>query len=129
MADDTETPAGELVPNDGLTDLQREGARLAAEGWSGKQIASELQVAPETVSRWRKLPAFNRAVLGYHEHAAEATRARLVQLIEQGLDKLEDLMNYPADKRIQLRAAIALLELAGVQRVMRAAARSHDDTE
>ena len=127
MTDDTETPGGELVPNDGLTDLQREGARMAAEGWRGVDIAEHLQVAPETVSRWRKLPAFNHAVLRYHDHAAVATRARLVSMIEQSLDKLEDLMNYPHDKRIQLRAATALLELSGVQRVMRASARTDDE--
>lgn len=125
MTDDTES--GELQPRDGLTDLQREGARLAAEGWLGKQIARELEVAPETVSRWRKIPAFNRAILNHHEYAAIATRARLVQLIETAIDELEELVTYRHDASIRLRAAKCVLEVAGVQRVMRAAANSDDE--
>ena len=120
---DEETDNGELQPNDGLTNLQREGARLAAEGWRGVDIASELQVAPETVSRWRKLPAYSQAVLQHHEAASLATRARLAELIEQSLDTLEELMGYRYDRRIQLRAATALLQLAGVNRIMRQASR------
>jgi DNA-binding NarL/FixJ family response regulator len=48
--------SGEVVGLDGLTDQQREGARLAAAGWRGVDIAEHLDVAPETVSRWRKKP-------------------------------------------------------------------------
>lgn len=121
MSDDTTSEGGELQPNDGLTDLQRAGARLAAEGWTGKAIATELQVAPETVSRWRKLPAYNKAVLKHHEFASLSTRARIAELIEESLDALEELMDRHQDPRIRLRAATTLLQLANVGGMVKAA--------
>lgn len=48
--------SGEVIGIDGLSGQQREGARLAAAGWRGVDIAEHLGVAQETVSRWRKKP-------------------------------------------------------------------------
>ena len=49
--------SGEVIGIDGLTDQQREGARLAAGAGRSVDIAEQIGVAQETVSPWRKKPS------------------------------------------------------------------------
>lgn len=109
---------------DGLTDQQRRGAELAAAGWSGADIARELQVRPETVSRWRKLPAWQAAVDGILSEAREAIGARVMELSERALDELEQLVSYRHNPSIRLRACIEMVRLAGVGRAVSSGQRS-----
>ncbi|WP_295538266.1 hypothetical protein [uncultured Thiohalocapsa sp.] len=108
---------------DGLTDQQRRGAELAAAGWAGVDIASELNVRPETVSRWRKLPAWQAA----HEAVVAEVRGELegalTELAGAALGELEQLLTYRHDPGIRLRAATALLQMAGVGRAQRGTSR------
>lgn len=103
---------------DRLTDQQREGARLAAQGCTGRAIAEALGVRQETVSRWRKLPAWQAALDAMLAEARSALSGRLMDMSEAALDRLERLLDYPHDAGVRLRAAVAVLQLAGVARAV-----------
>lgn len=108
--------SGEVIGIDGLTDQQREGARLAATGWRGVDIAEHLGVAQETVSRWRKKPEYVAAIEAILSEARLEVAGRMADLTDKALDVIEDTLDYKYDRRVRLRAAIALLQLSGVGR-------------
>ncbi len=113
MSDDD---TGPVNIEDGLTDTQRQGAALAAAGWQGVDIAAELGVRPETVSRWRRLPAWLAAVESYSRERRAKLNDRAVALAGDALAELESLLHYGADPHIRLRAAVSVLTLTGFAR-------------
>jgi hypothetical protein len=110
--------SGEVVGLDGLTDQQREGARLAAAGWRGVDIAEHLDVAPETVSRWRKKPEYVAAIEAILSEARSEVAGRMVELTDKALDVVEQTLEHPFDRALKLRAAVALLQVSGIGRAM-----------
>ena len=50
---------------------------LVAQGVSGKDIASRLKIAEETVSRWKKLPEFKAEVNQLLKECREETQHKL----------------------------------------------------
>lgn len=108
---DTTDPVG---IEDGLTDQQRRGAELAAAGWSGVDIAHELGIRPETVSRWRRLPQWQAALEAITSEVRGELQASLHDLAGKALAELEALVEYRHNPTIRLRAAVALLQMAGV---------------
>ena len=109
-----------VVGIDGLSDTQREGARLAAQGWRGVDIADHLGVAQETVSRWRRKPEYIAAIEGHLADSRAEVTGRMGDMVQKALDVVEELLDYQYDKALKLRAAIALLQLAGIGRSMTA---------
>lgn len=118
MSDDTEADTGPVNITNGLTDQQQRGAELAAAGWSGVNIAAELGVRQETVSRWRKLPAWQAAVDAITGEVRAEISGRLMDLSQAALDELEQLIHYKFDSSLRLRACIAMLQLSGVGRAI-----------
>jgi hypothetical protein len=114
--------SGEVVGLDGLTDQQREGARLAAAGWRGIDIAEHLDVTPETVSRWRKKPEYIAAIEAILSEARSEVAGRMIELTDKALGVMDDMLEYRYDSSLKLRAAIALLQIAGIGRAMSTAA-------
>lgn len=110
--------SGEVIGIDGLTDQQREGARLAATGWRGVDIAEHLDVAPETVSRWRQKPEYIAAIEAVLSEARAETVGRLADLTDKALDVIDEMLEYRYDKSLKLRAAVALLQISGIGRAM-----------
>jgi hypothetical protein len=110
--------SGEVIGIDGLTDQQREGARLAAAGWRGVDIAEHLDVAPETVSRWRKKPEYVAAIEAILSEARSEVAGRMVELTDKALDVVEQTLEHPFDRALKLRAAVALLQISGIGRAM-----------
>lgn len=109
--------SGEVIGIDGLTDQQREGARLAAAGWRGVDIAEHLGVAQETVSRWRKKPEYVTAIEAILREARLEVAGRMLGLTDKALEVIEGTLDYKYDRHVMLRAAIALLQLSGSGRV------------
>jgi hypothetical protein len=112
--------SGEVIGIDGLTDQQREGARLAAAGWRGVDIAEHLDVAPETVSRWRKKPEYIAAIEAILSEARSEVAGRMVEMTDKALDVLDGMLDIRYHSSLRLRAAIALLQISGIGRVMSA---------
>jgi hypothetical protein len=81
------------------------------------------------VSRWRRRQEYLRAIEKHHSEAAEQLSGRLVELANQALDQLESLLDYSYQKNIQLRAAIAICDLAGIGRIAKARAGGRPKTD
>jgi hypothetical protein len=111
---------GPVRIDSGLTNQQQKGAELAAAGWSGVHIAEELGVRPETVSRWRKLPAWQAEVDRILFQARAELGGRIIELSQVALDEIEKLLRYPHNASVRLRASVAMLQIAQAGRVMNA---------
>jgi len=55
-----------------INERQRLAAQLAASGKTGREIAAELDVAPETVSRWRSDEHFAAELNAFRNDAVDA---------------------------------------------------------
>jgi hypothetical protein len=104
-----------------LSPKQLLAARLAAQGKSGGQIATACGVRPETVSRWRKLPAWVRAVDEAVGDGGATLSAELADyngavaaLVWKALDVLDREMSC-CDEKIRVSAAATVLRLLGAQ--------------
>jgi hypothetical protein len=112
--------SAEVIGEDGFTDQQREGARPAAAGWRGIDISEHLDVAPETVSRWRKKPEYIAAIESILERGAVRGSEPYGRADGQALDVIEQTLEHRYDSALKLRAAVALLQISGIGRVMSA---------
>jgi hypothetical protein len=77
-----------------------------------------LDVAPETVSRWRKKPEYVAAIEAILNEARSEVAGRMVELTNKALDVVEQTLEYPFDRALKLRAAVALLQISGIGRAM-----------
>ena len=82
---------------------------LVAQGVSGKDIANKLNVAKETISRWRKLPEFQAEVNALLKECRDETQHKLRSLVNTALEVVKDeLENKNSDQRITI--ALKLLQ-------------------
>jgi transcriptional regulator len=114
--------SAEVIGIDGLTDQQCEGARLAATGWRGVDIADHLDVASETVSRWRKKAEYIAAIEAILSEVRSEVAGRMVELADKALDVIDETLDHAYDRSLKLRAAVALLQISGIGRAMSTAA-------
>jgi transposase len=97
-----------------LNNNQLLAVQMLASGMNGRDIAKELKVRPETLSRWKAEPEFEAAVNYIVVGAQEATRAKLSQLSEQALQVIEDVLNdSEAQASTKLSAAFKVLDRVG----------------
>ena len=74
---------------------------LVAQGVSGKDIANKLNVAKETISRWKKIPEFQAEVNKLLKEYREETQHKLRSLINIALEVVrEDLENTNSEQRL-----------------------------
>jgi transposase len=74
---------------------------LVAQGVSGKDIANKLNVAKETVSRWKKTPEFQAEVNKLLKEYREETQHKLRSLVNMALEVVrEDLENANSEQRL-----------------------------
>jgi len=97
-----------------LTNQQREGAILAAKGFSCKKISQQLNVRQETVSRWKNLPDYQELVYLTAEESRQIMIQRVGGLVEKALDTIEHTMTAFGDPKLRFNAALKVLEIAGV---------------
>jgi hypothetical protein len=112
--------SGEVIGIDGLTKQQREGARLAAAGWRGVDIAKHLDVAPGTVSRWREKPEYVAVIEAIVAEAQAAVGRRMADLTNKALDVIDEMLDYRYDQRMKLQAALVVLRIASAGRAFSA---------
>ena len=76
---------------------------LVAQGVSGKEIAEQLSVAKETVSRWKQLPEFQARVNSILMECREDTQQQLRYVIGLSLSIIqEELQNINSSTRVGL---------------------------
>jgi hypothetical protein len=94
-----------------LEPKQVEALDLLLSGSTVTEAAAALDLARETVSRWRNRdPAFIAAHNAALQSAWDATHGRLVNARGKAIDRLADLLDSE-DQATALRAAVALVRL------------------
>lgn len=98
-----------------LSPQQHQAALLLAEGRAGREVAEALEVAPETISRWKQLPEFEVVINGCLVEARDAARLKLRTLASRAVAVFEELLcNQQLDPKVRLTAATQLLKLLDV---------------
>ncbi len=96
-----------------LNENQLLATHLVAIGKSGKQIAGELSVAEETISRWKQLPDFQAEINAILLECRDNVKQRLRNLLTHSLDLLEEEMNNP-ESRHRVNIALKMLQLVRI---------------
>ncbi len=84
-----------------------------AMGLSNRQIAKELNVAEETICRWKQTPEFQAEVNAILLECRGNTKQRLRNLLTNSLDLLEAEMNNP-ESRHRVNIALKMLQLVRI---------------
>ena len=86
-----------------LNENQLLAVHLVAQGRSGKEIAQELSVTEETVSRWKKQPAFIALVNDLLGQLRDTTQQKMRNLVLLALEILEkELFNEGNKNRVNI---------------------------
>ena len=90
-----------------LNENQLLAVQLVAQGRSGKEIAQELSVTEETISRWKKQPAFIALVNDLLGQLRDATQQKMRNLVLLSLEILEkELFNEGNKNRVNIALKI-----------------------
>lgn len=93
------------------SDRKHIAALRTAGGARARDIAKELEVRPETVSRWRQEPAFQAFVAHYRREILQAAADRMRSLTNKAVATIEGILDNPdAPPEDRLRAAKLILE-------------------
>ena len=86
-----------------LNENQLLAVQLVVQGRSGKEIAKELSVTEETISRWKKQPAFIALVNELLEQLRDTTQQKMRNLVLTALEILEkELCNESNKNRVNI---------------------------
>ena len=86
-----------------LNENQLLAVQLVAQGRSGKEIAKELSVTEETISRWKKQPAFIALVNDLLGQLRDTTQQKMRNLVLLALEILEkELFNEDNKNRVNI---------------------------
>ena len=88
-----------------LNENQLLAVQLVAQGRSGREIAKQLSVTEETISRWKKQPIFIASVNEILGQLREGIQQKMRNLVFQALEILETELS---DKENKNKANIAL---------------------
>lgn len=97
-----------------LEGRQLQAVVLLASGCPAKDIATELQVSPQTISAWRAQPAFRDALNNLKVQCLRSARDNLRTLSVDATSELARLMKHAKSERVRLQAAVAVLRGVGV---------------
>ena len=90
-----------------LNENQLLAVQLVAQGRSGKEIAQELSVTEETISRWKKRPAFIALVNELLGQLRDTTQQKMRNLVFTALEILEkELFNEGNKNRVNIALKI-----------------------
>lgn len=86
-----------------LNQNQLLAVQLVAQGRSGKEIAQELSVTEETISRWKKQPAFIALVNDLLGQLRDTTQQKMRNIVLLALEILEkELFNKGNKNRVNI---------------------------
>ena len=88
-----------------LNENQLLAVQLVAQGRSGREIAKQLSVTEETISRWKKQPIFIASVNEILGQLSDGIQQKMRNLIFQALEILETELS---DKENKNKANLAL---------------------
>jgi hypothetical protein len=98
-----------------LNENQLLAVQMLAAGQSGRTVAKQLGVTPETVSRWRQNPLFNEQLNIALWEMYDITKQRLSGMATKALDAIEEAFDaetiQPKDR---FTMGLKMLELCGI---------------
>ena len=90
-----------------LNNNQLIAVQLVAQGKTGKFISQHLNVAEETISRWRKKPEFIASVNGMLNQLRDSTQQKMRNILHLSLEVLEkELMKENSTINVNLALKI-----------------------
>ena len=96
-----------------LKENQIIATQKVAMGLTNRQIAKELNVAEETICRWKQTPEFQAEVNAILLECRNNAKQRLRNLLTNSLDLLEAEMNNP-EFRHRVNIALRMLQLVRI---------------
>ncbi len=101
----------------GLNDRQLRAVYLTAQGETGIAIAEEIGITPQTVSEWRRLPAFQAACNRLRQDTVVSVRDGLREAGMTAVEALAEVMKEgPASARVAAASKVLdLLNVANIQ--------------
>ena len=96
-----------------LKENQIIATQKVAMGLTNRQIAKELNVAEETICRWKQTPEFQAEVNAILLECRDNTKQRLRNLLIHSLDLLEEEINNP-ESRHRVNIALKMLQLVRI---------------
>ena len=100
-----------------LKENQIIATQKVAMGLTNRQIAKELNVAEETICRWKQTPEFQAGVNAILLECRDNAKQRLRNLLTNSLDLLEAEMNNP-ESRHRVNIALKMLQLVRVNELV-----------
>ena len=91
--------------------IHREAVLLMSQGFNNLKVAEQLEIAPETVSRWKQDFVFKAELNKLQIENQEYHRDKLRSLNSVALETLESIMMNEENPRERLTAAIKILEI------------------
>lgn len=94
----------------GLTAQQWQAVALLTSGMRAVDVAQQVGVTPETISRWRAVPLFTAA---YNQSVRDAYSATIGQVRDIAAEAIQTLREslQSKDERVRLSAAMAILRV------------------
>ena len=96
-----------------LKENQIIATQKVAMGLTNRQIAKELNVAEETICRWKQTPEFQAEINAILLECRNNAKQRLRNLLTNSLDLLEAEMNNP-ESRHRVNIALNMLQLVRI---------------
>ena len=96
-----------------LKENQIIATQKVAMGLTNRQIAKELNVAEETICRWKQTPEFQAEINAILLECRDNAKQRLRNLLTNSLDLLEAEMNNP-ESRHRVNIALKMLQLVRI---------------
>ena len=100
-----------------LKENQIIATQKVAMGLTNRQIAKELNVAEETICRWKQTPEFQAGVNAILLECRDNAKQRLRNLLTNSLDLLEAEMNNP-ESRHRVNIALKMLQLVRIHELV-----------
>lgn len=109
-----------------LNENQVMAAQLIITGMTGKEVADHLGVTPETISRWRQMPAFRLYVDELLVDFKETVRQRLAPLFLKALYAVEQFFDDPdASPKDKFTAGVKVLEFYNLKEIDLQSRKTH----
>jgi hypothetical protein len=98
-----------------LSPKQVQAIVLLAAGTTSRAAAEELSISPQTISEWKRNPAFIAQLNDLQVSAIDAARTKIQQAASDAVDALRELVGDGENPEIRRKAANDILRLAGFE--------------
>jgi len=97
-----------------LTPKQVKAVSLLVSGMSGRAVAKEVGVSPQTVSEWNNDPVIEVYVNQLKQDALDEARDRIRGLALEATKNLEDLMRNAKSEEVKRKVCMSILDIVGI---------------